>query len=209
MKSNIFEYNNRGSFLNKLNPSFKLLAFIFLSFLIAFVNNYIILLTVLGLFILSYPLNLISFKYSLRDLRQVLFYSILIVFCDLLNYLLLKKKLLGFSIGYNRLIFLLKIFVLITFCSLFLRTTSFFDIYLAIDSLERKIIKSGIGFALIFALFVSFIPNIFREYNKLSSVYDLRSNGKKPLKKILYIFPILIKNSLLRVESVYNAIKMR
>lgn len=144
----------------------------------------------------------ISILEFFTDLKYILFYSLFILILDVLSYLLDNKTLMGIGVSNLNTTLIVRLITVFAYTSLFFRTTSVFDIRLAIEDIEVFITRGKTKriFSKCFALFFSFIPRLFFLWNEIDKAYTSRM-GKKGIRKIVRLIPIFIAVSIKRADT--------
>ena len=86
--------------------------------------------------------------------------------------------------------------------SVFFRTTGTYEIGKTLRGIEKAVTFGHTRYAVsgMFALFLSFLPQIFRTWSDIDSAYRSRG-GKRGIGKILVLLPVLITISMKRAET--------
>ena len=182
----LFSYRRGTSFLHRMSPLLKLLLLFGFTALIFFFPNYVLFYSAFFIFFARFIG--FSFLEQLRDLKPILPYCLLLVKTET------DIKDLTFLI--------LKLVCLMQISSLFFNTTSSLQLKEALE----KILPFKV--ALLFSLFLFFIPTLFSIWTKLDYSWKARG-GKKGLLKIFKLFPIFISESLYKGQKLMYALQNR
>ena len=191
----LFSYRRGTSFLHRMSPPLKLLLLFGFTALIFFFPNYVLFYSAFFIFFARFIG--FSFLEQLRDLKPILPYCLLLVSLHVFSVLIKTEtdiKDLAFLI--------LKLICLMQISSLFFNTTSSLQLK---ETLE-KILPFKV--AVLFSLFLFFIPILFSIWTKLDYSWKARG-GKKGLLKIFKLFPIFISESLYKGQKLMYALRNR
>ena len=191
----LFSYRRGTSFLHRMSPLLKLLLLFGFTALIFFFPNYVLFYSAFFIFFARFIG--FSFLEQLRDLKPILPYCLLLVSLHVFSVLIKTES------SIKDLAFLiLKLVCLMQISSLFFNTTS----SLQLKETMEKILPFKA--ALLFSLFLFFIPLLFSIWTKLDYSWKARG-GKKGLLKIFKLFPIFISESLYKGQKLMYALKNR
>ncbi|WP_427194879.1 hypothetical protein KP615_06315 [Treponema denticola] len=191
----LFSYRRGTSFLHRMSPLLKLFFLLGFTALIFFFPNYVLFYSAFFIFFARFIG--FSFLEQLRDLKPILPYCLLLVSLHVFSVLIKTEtdiKDLAFLI--------LKLICLMQISSLFFNTTSSLQLK---ETLE-KILPFKV--AVLFSLFLFFIPILFSIWTKLDYSWKARG-GKKGLLKIFKLFPIFISESLYKGQKLMYALRNR
>ena len=191
----LFSYRRGTSFLHRMSPLLKLLLLFGFTALIFFFPNYVLFYSVFFIFFARFIG--FSFLEQLRDLKPILPYCLLLVSLHVFSVFIKTET------DIKDLTFLiLKLVCLMQISSLFFNTTSSLQLKEALE----KILPFKV--ALLFSLFLFFIPTLFSIWTKLDHSWKARG-GKKNLLKIFKLFPIFISESLYKGQKLMYALQNR
>ena len=191
----LFSYRRGTSFLHRMSPLLKLLLLFGFTALIFFFPNYVLFYSVFFIFFARFIG--FSFLEQLRDLKPILPYCLLLVSLHVFSVFIKTET------DIKDLTFLiLKLVCLMQISSLFFNTTSSLQLKEALE----KILPFKV--ALVFSLFLFFIPTLFSIWTKLDHSWKARG-GKKNLLKIFKLFPIFISESLYKGQKLMYALQNR
>ena len=191
----LFSYRRGTSFLHRMSPLLKLFFLFGFTVLIFFFPNYVFFYSVFFVFFARFIG--FSFLEQLRDLKPILPYCLLIVSLHVFSVLIKTES------SIKDLVFLiLKLICLMQISSLFFNTTSSLQLK---ETLEKKL---PFKVAVLFSLFLFFIPILFSIWTKLDYSWKARG-GKKGLLKIFKLFPIFISESLYKGQKLMYALRNR
>ena len=191
----LFSYRRGTSFLHRMSPLLKLLLLFGFTALIFFFPNYVLFYSAFFIFFARF-IGL-SFLEQLRDLKPILPYCLLLVSLHVFSVFIKTET------DIKDLTFLiLKLVCLMQISSLFFNTTSSLQLKEALE----KILPFKV--ALLFSLFLFFIPTLFSIWTKLDYSWKARG-GKKGLLKIFKLFPIFISESLYKGQKLMYALRNR
>ena len=185
----LFSYRRGTSFLHRMSPPLKLFFLFGFTALIFFFPNYVLFYSV---FFIGF-----SFLEQLRDLKPILPYCLLLVSLHVFSVLIKTES------SIKDLVFLiLKLICLMQISSLFFNTTSSLQLK---ETLEKNL---PFKVAVLFSLFLFFIPLLFSIWTKLDHSWKARG-GKKNLLKIFKLFPIFISEALYKGQKLMYALRNR
>ena len=191
----LFSYRRGTSFLHRMSPLLKLLLLFGFTALIFFFPNYVLFYSAFFIFFARFIG--FSFLEQLRDLKPILPYCLLLVSLHVFSVFIKTET------DIKDLTFLiLKLVCLMQISSLFFNTTSSLQLKEALE----KILPFKV--ALLFSLFLFFIPTLFSIWTKLDYSWKARG-GKKGLLKIFKLFPIFISESLYKGQKLMYALQNR
>ena len=191
----LFSYRRGTSFLHRMFPLLKLFFLFGFTAIIFFFPNYVFFYSVFFVFFARFIG--FSFLEQLRDLKPILPYCLLLVSLHVFSVLIKTET------DIKDLVFLiLKLVCLMQISSLFFNTTSSLQLK---ESLE-KILPFKV--AVLFSLFLFFIPILFSIWTKLDYSWKARG-GKKGLLKIFKLFPIFISEALYKGQKLMYALRNR
>ncbi|EMB36231.1 hypothetical protein KP612_06115 [Treponema denticola] len=191
----LFSYRRGTSFLHRMSPLLKLFFLFGFTVLIFFFPNYVFFYSVFFVFFARFIG--FSFLEQLRDLKPILPYCLLIVSLHVFSVLIKTES------SIKDLVFLiLKLICLMQISSLFFNTTSSLQLK---ETLEKNL---PFKVAVLFSLFLFFIPLLFSIWTKLDYSWKARG-GKKGLLKIFKLFPIFISESLYKGQKLMYALRNR
>ena len=147
------------------------------------------------------PVGKIRIRDFLRDLKPVVIYSLMIAVLDVLIYLLFDRS--RDIVTENSLLLILRLLCAMEATSVFFRTTSSFELREALSFGHP-----GNPVSDVFALFLSFLPQVFAIWTELDLAYRARG-GKSGPGKILRLFPLLITMSMKKAGTTYLALLNR
>ena len=191
----LFSYRRGTSFLHRMSPLLKLFFLLGFTALIFFFPNYVLFYSAFFIFFARFIG--FSFLEQLRDLKPILPYCLLIVSLHVFSVLIKTEtdiKDLAFLI--------LKLVCLMQISSLFFNTTSSLQLK---ETLEKIL---PFKLAVLFSLFLFFIPLLFSIWTKLDHSWKARG-GKKNLLKIFKLFPIFISEALYKGQKLMYALRNR
>ncbi|WP_044963094.1 CbiQ family ECF transporter T component [Treponema denticola] len=191
----LFSYRRGTSFLHRMSPLLKLFFLFGFTVLIFFFPNYVFFYSVFFVFFARFIG--FSFLEQLRDLKPILPYCLLIVSLHVFSVLIKTES------SIKDLVFLiLKLICLMQISSLFFNTTSSLQLK---ETLEKIL---PFKLAVLFSLFLFFIPILFSIWTKLDHSWKARG-GKKNLLKIFKLFPIFISEALYKGQKLMYALRNR
>ena len=191
----LFSYRRGTSFLHRMSPLLKLLLLFGFTALIFFFPNYVLFYSAFFIFFARFIG--FSFLEQLRDLKPILPYCLLLVSLHVFSVFIKTET------DIKDLTFLiLKLVCLMQISSLFFNTTSSLQLKEALE----KILPFKV--ALLFSLFLFFIPTLFSIWTKLDHSWKARG-GKKNLLKIFKLFPIFISEALYKGQKLMYALRNR
>ena len=191
----LFSYRRGTSFLHRMSPLLKLLLLFGFTALIFFFPNYVLFYSAFFIFFARFIG--FSFLEQLRDLKPILPYCLLLVSLHVFSVFIKTET------DIKDLTFLiLKLVCLMQISSLFFNTTSSLQLKEALE----KILPFKV--ALLFSLFLFFIPTLFSIGTKLDHSWKARG-GKKNLLKIFKLFPIFISEALYKGQKLMYALRNR
>ena len=144
----------------------------------------------------------------LRDLKPIAIYSAMIIMIDILSFLFFHT---GEEIVTKRSLYLvLKLLCAIEATSVFFRTTSTFEIRDCLQNMEKAVTfgRSSLVLSSMFALFLTFLPQIFATWTSLDLAYRSRG-GRRGLAKAFVLIPLLVTMSIKRAGTTYLALLNR
>ena len=191
----LFSYRRGTSFLHRMSPLLKLFFLFGFTALIFFFPNYVFFYSVFFVFFARFIG--FSFLEQLRDLKPILPYCLLLVSLHVFSVLIKTES------SIKDLVFLiLKLVCLMQISSLFFNTTSSLQL--------KKALEKFFPFklAVLFSLFLFFIPLLFSIWTKLDYSWKARG-GKKSLLKIFKLFPIFISEALYKGQKLMYALRNR
>jgi len=176
-----------------MSPLLKLLLLFGFTALIFFFPNYVFFYSVFFVFFARFIG--FSFLEQLRDLKPILPYCLLLVSLHVFSVLIKTET------DIKDLVFLiLKLICLMQISSLFFNTTRSLQLK---ETLEKIL---PFKLALLFSLFLFFIPILFSIWTKLDYSWKARG-GKKSLLKIFKLFPIFISEALYKGQKLMYALR--
>lgn len=191
----LFSYRRGTSFLHRMSPLLKLFFLFGFTVLIFFFPNYVFFYSVFFVFFARFIG--FSFLEQLRDLKPILPYCLLLVSLHVFSVLIKTES------SIKDLVFLiLKLVCLMQISSLFFNTTSSLQLK---ETLEKIL---PFKLAVLFSLFLFFIPLLFSIWTKLDHSWKARG-GKKNLLKIFKLFPIFISEALYKGQKLMYALRNR
>lgn len=191
----LFSYRRGTSFLHRMSPLLKLLLLFGFTALIFFFPNYVLFFSAFFIFFARFIG--FSFLEQLRDLKPILPYCLLLVSLHVFSVFIKTET------DIKDLVFLmLKLVCLMQISSLFFNTTSSLQLKEALE----KILPFKL--AVLFSLFLFFIPILFSIWTKLDYSWKARG-GKKGLLKIFKLFPIFISEALYKGQKLMYALQNR
>ncbi|UTC90583.1 hypothetical protein E4N87_07725 [Treponema denticola] len=191
----LFSYRRGTSFLHRMSPLLKLFFLFGFTVLIFFFPNYVFFYSVFFVFFARFIG--FSFLEQLRDLKPILPYCLFIVSLHVFSVLIKTES------SIKDLVFLiLKLICLMQISSLFFNTTSSLQLK---ETLEKIL---PFKLAVLFSLFLFFIPLLFSIWTKLDHSWKARG-GKKNLLKIFKLFPIFISEALYKGQKLMYALRNR
>lgn len=183
----LFSYRRGTSFLHRMSPPLKLLLLFGFTALIFFFPNYVLFYSAFFIFFARFIG--FSFLEQLRDLKPILPYCLLLVSLHVFSVFIKTET------DIKDLTFLiLKLVCLMQISSLFFNTTSSLQLKEALE----KILPFKV--ALLFSLFLFFIPTLFSIWTKLDYSWKARG-GKKGLLKFLNFFRFLFPNPFTKAKN--------
>ena len=207
----VFSYSRDNRLIRKIPVAMRMVMYFALCLAVVFSGIDVSAAVSLAVFIV-YSIFGIGLLSLFEDAKQAFAYIAFIIFSDLLTFLLKGNRLPDIRIDDFNCLLILRIIALIFLASLFFRTSSFYDIWRVMDDfsfLFRKKKYVGISsFSKTFILFVSFIPMIFRTWREIEKSYSARGGRGGPIK-IAALFPVLIRNCVLRADRTYDAFNAR
>lgn len=161
----LFSYRRGTSFLHRMSPLLKLFFLFGFTVLIFFFPNYVFFYSVFFVFFARFIG--FSFLEQLRDLKPILPYCLLIVSLHVFSVLIKTES------SIKDLVFLiLKLICLMQISSLFFNTTSSLQLK---ETLEKIL---PFKLAVLFSLFLFFIPILFSIWTKLDHSWKAREEKK-------------------------------
>lgn len=188
----MFSYIKRDGFLYKTNAIVKLLILICIEICIFLLPLYVS----EALFIFSFIVAIISnvpVNLFLKDLKWCIYYSLFIILVDFLSFVISHSTYREFVPSYSSLLLILHLVSVVSYTSLFFRTTSNLEFLDTFEKIERCLTKgkTKYKFSLCIAIFLTFIPFLFSLWSSLSTSYKARGR-KSGFLKILVLFPRFI-----------------
>lgn len=196
----LFSYKATDSFLQRIPALIKLL-FLFavpVTVMLCSIEVCLILIAAIALLALAGRIRARDF---FRDQKPVVYYSLMIVAIDVLSFLLFHKN--EGIVTTRSLHMILRLLCAMEATSVFFRTTSSFEIREAISFGHPDNPVSDM-----FALFLSFLPQVFETWMQLDLAYRSRG-GKNGPGKVLRLFPLLITMSMKKAGTTYLALLNR
>lgn len=196
----LFSYKATDSFLQRIPALIKLL-FLFavpVTVMLCSIEVCLILIAAIALLALAGRIRARDF---FRDQKPVVYYSLMIVAIDVLSFLLFHKN--ESIVTTRSLHMILRLLCAMEATSVFFRTTSSFEIREAISFGHPDNPVSDT-----FALFLSFLPQVFETWMQLDLAYRSRG-GKNGPGKVLRLFPLLITMSMKKAGTTYLALLNR
>lgn len=196
----LFSYRATKSVLNRTPALIKLL-FLFAVPVTVLISSVGVCLILIAAIALLAALGRIRPRDFLRDQKPVVFYSLMIVTLDVLSFLLFHKN--ESIITMRSLHMILRLLCAMEAASVFFRTTSSFEIREALSFGHPDNPVSDM-----FALFLSFLPQVFETWTELDLAYTARG-GKSGPGKVLRLIPLLITMSMKKAGTTYLALLNR
>lgn len=196
----LFSYRATKSVLNRTPALIKLL-FLFAVPVTVLISSVGVCLILIAAIALLAALGRIRPRDFLRDQKPVVFYSLMIVTLDVLSFLLFHKN--ESIITMRSLHMILRLLCAMEAASVFFRTTSSFEIREALSFGHPDNPVSDM-----FALFLSFLPQVFETWTELNLAYTARG-GKSGPGKVLRLIPLLITMSMKKAGTTYLALLNR
>ncbi|MGX8681489.1 MAG: energy-coupling factor transporter transmembrane component T family protein [Spirochaetales bacterium] len=196
----LFSYKATDSFLHRTPALIKLL-FLFAVPVTVMLTSIKVCLVLIAAIALIAILGKIRVRDFLRDQKPVVFYSLMIVVLDALAFLLFDKN--QSIVTTRSLHMILRLLCAMEATSVFFRTTSSFEIREAISFGHPNNPVSDT-----FALFLSFLPQVFETWTQLELAYRSRGGKNGPMK-VLRLFPLLITMSMKKAGTTYLALLNR
>lgn len=196
----LFSYKATDSFLQKIPALIKLL-FLFavpVTVMLCSIEVCLILIAAIAILALAGRIRARDF---FRDQKPVVYYSLMIVAIDVLSFLLFHKN--ESIVTTRSLHMILRLLCAMEATSVFFRTTSSFEIREAISFGHPDNPVSDM-----FALFLSFLPQVFEIWMQLDLAYRSRGGKNGPMK-VLRLFPLLITMSMKKAGTTYLALLNR
>ena len=196
----LFSYKAANSVLHRTPTLIKILFLLAVPITVSLcpVEVSIVLIAVIPLLAV---LGKVRFRDFLKDLKPAVYYSLMIVTIDVLSFLLFDRTR---SIVTTRSLELtLNLICAMEASSVFFRTTSSFEIREALSFGHP-----GNPVSDMFALFLSFLPQVFETWTQLDLAYRSRG-GKGGPAKVLRLIPILITMSMKKAGTTYLALLNR
>ena len=207
--SPLFSYINTSSFIHKIPVVVKMLVMFFLSVVAFFLPWKIALLG----FLISLALSLVAkirFREIISDLRPAFFYALILYAVNItLAFIKLKKtdlflwkKIIEcFIPSPDFLPLFFRMAMSLSLTSLFFRTSGTASLSISLSRIESKITKkSSTPFADIISLTLAFIPRLALIWENLSLAWSAR-NGKKGIRKLFILLPLLFRKSMAEAEE--------
>ncbi|GMO11481.1 MAG: hypothetical protein Ta2A_19960 [Treponemataceae bacterium] len=170
-----FNYIHGSSFFHKMNAGAKVLFFVAFSIASIFFPLSVICACMLLVFI-SLNVAKLNIKNELTVMRFVLLYSLVIYG----TYSVAQGK---WGLPSEKIVLAIARMMLLLHVSLLLFcTTSFLQIRRSLCSIEKRFTHKAVV-SHFFALFLSFIPDVFALLGNLEYAYDARTNAGRPSKK--------------------------
>ncbi len=194
----LFAYRTGNSFLHKMHPFFKLILLLGFSALVFLFSDNAAYLPFFSLcFILIARFIGFSFLQQLKDLKAILPYCVLLFCLHFISNFFKQENNIK-----DLLFIILKLSCLIQISSLFFNTTSSLQLK---ESLE-KILPFKI--AVLFSLFLFFIPLLFSIWTKLNYAWKARY-GKNGFIKFFKLLPLFISEAFYKSQKLLYALQNR
>ena len=168
--------------------------------------------------ILSFCLHF-TLREQLKDLKPVLYYSILLIFYSFLSSLIrglssgLAFAKIDFRMSRDSIFMLVKLFCLLQAASILYRTSTSLEIREGCEKIEificrilhlpcKKTVSNAIS------LFINFIPMVFSVWNQSKKAWYARQ-GKKGIKMYITLLPVLFSVCMKKAYNTAKAIQVR
>ncbi|EFW37328.1 CbiQ family ECF transporter T component [Treponema phagedenis] len=192
----LFQYQNKNTCIHKLPAPIKCIFLIVFSLLIT-QNNTMIFFVLLPILVLISIAAKLPFAMIKKNTQLGGYYFLFIFIFKIIGQPVSLNAF--YAHGIEALLVTKNILCILFAASVFYSTTSRSEIFELLQSIENifaKKKKNKIGFVLIFALTLNFIPQVFFCWNQISSAWTARTRYHSgvwlKLKKPLILLPILI-----------------
>lgn len=195
----LFAYTKRNSPIHRTPAWIKLLVLLATPVTVYLTPVYVCL-SLMALFILLALLSRIGITRFLRDLRPIVIYCTMIAMIDVLSWVFFNRE--RDIVTQTSILMMLRLVCATEAASVFFRTTGTYEIGKTLRGIEKTVTFGHTRYAVsgMFALFLSFLPQIFRTWSDIDSAYRSRG-GKRGIGKILVLLPVLITISMKRAET--------
>jgi len=195
----LFAYTKRNSQVHKTPAWIKLLILLATPVTVYLTPVYVCL-CLMALFVLLALVSRIGVTRFLRDLRPILVYCTMIAMIDVLSWLFFNRE--RDIVTQTSILMMLRLVCATEAASVFFRTTGTYEIGKTLRGIEKAVTFGHTRYAVsgMFALFLSFLPQIFRTWSDIDAAYRSRG-GKRGIGKILVLLPVLITISMKRAET--------
>ena len=192
----LFRYSKRKTVLHSFPCIVKFLIMISVSIMVCFLDVKVNLI-IFTVFILLSQIGKVSVISIIKDMLPIIWYSVFILLVNVLSALINSNPITISTIFIGSSVNLIvRLFVVVLITSVFLRTTSMFDLYYAFKK------------ALPIVLFFNFFTRIFSTWDMLSKVYKARG-GKNGIKKVVKLLPVLISIGIKKANDTYLSLYNR
>lgn len=189
----LFEYSKSDSAVHKIPAVVKLIIMIATAISACFFNAKINLCIFAFCLCLSF-VSKIKITNFLRDMLPILWYSLFILLVNVASSLLNEHTVsVNLVFTHDSLTLIVRLITVVALTSIFLRTTSLFDLFFSLKK------------ALPIVLFFNFFSRLFSIWNSLSKSYYARG-GKNGIKKIVKLLPLLIALGIKKANDTYLSI---
>ena len=195
----LFAYTKRNSPIHRTPAWIKLLILLATPVTVYLTPVYVCL-SLMALFILLALLSRIGITRFLRDLRPIIVYCAMIAMIDVLSWVFFNRE--RDIVTQTSILMMFRLVCATEAASVFFRTTGTYEIGKTLRGIEKAVTFGHTRYAVsgMFALFLSFLPQIFRTWSDIDSAYRSRG-GKRGIGKILVLLPVLITISMKRAET--------
>lgn len=195
----LFAYIKRNSPIHRTPAWIKLLVLLATPVTVYLTPVYVCL-SLMALFILLALLSRIGITRFLRDLRPIVIYCAMIAMIDVLSWVFFNRE--RDIVTQTSILMMFRLVCATEAASVFFRTTGTYEIGKTLRGIEKAVTFGHTRYAVsgMFALFLSFLPQIFRTWSDIDSAYRSRG-GKRGIGKILVLLPVLITISMKRAET--------
>lgn len=195
----LFAYTKRNSPIHRTPAWIKLLVLLATPVTVYLTPVYVCL-SLMALFILLALLSRIGITRFLRDLRPIAIYCAMIAMIDVLSWVFFNRE--RDIVTQTSILMMFRLVCATEAASVFFRTTGTYEIGKTLRGIEKAVTFGHTRYAVsgMFALFLSFLPQIFRTWSDIDSAYRSRG-GKRGIGKILVLLPVLITISMKRAET--------
>ena len=195
----LFAYTKRNSPIHRTPAWIKLLILLATPVTVYLTPVYVCL-SLMALFILLVLLSRIGITRFLRDLRPIVIYCAMIAMIDVLSWVFFNRE--RDIVTQTSILMMFRLVCATEAASVFFRTTGTYEIGKTLRGIEKAVTFGHTRYAVsgMFALFLSFLPQIFRTWSDIDSAYRSRG-GKRGIGKILVLLPVLITISMKRAET--------